>query len=967
MTTSKPTKRLRNAKRFRRGVASVLAMMFLILFGSLIAAMSVASTGNIRTAAMHLHVMRAMSAAETGMDIAEARLDEAAGRFLLSESDITPTIVEAAWTGDASTMGIYTVRDAPSGYSESGTPSGIADALVNHHNADVNILAGLGYIENAVIGSAPSGIDTSVYATTDWVFTPAVSLAEQPDGQTTPPPSYQIRYAPLADWSGIRIIVEGIVYDYGRDGRPIRRTIMKDYALAKSVSYAIISHARILIGKNVSIEGDVGARYDETSFDQGDPVVTRSDFYGLDPQLDAKLDALYAQLALTDTDADNRLRVGHPVEGAMPADADFDGDTVLDGAFADATQDGYVDDFDVFIRHYDANGDGRVALSPALTVGTPAELATPEFVNGSDPVDDDLGLLIDTALPDRNRNGVSGWDDTDSDGWFDAGSEFPLDYDASVSSFPDQELGWRDGYIDAMDQYAKIAGTMLFTATSADWISDQGDYRPKLQGPVRPGEGASPLVFGADDTQIPDINSSSFVDAENDIINAADGTAFWQQVADQLGVGIADLNLWDGTLNPGGADDPFYQAVWEDLNFDGRPDNYTTAYWERSPFNAPTFADLYYRPVFRNMVFRNVQIPMGLNALFEDCTFVGATYVQSYSINTHPLWTEYGSMVIGGDGYPKQRYERYIYGDDGSEPAWDAPQILPPSALPPVENVLMTLQTASPLDKADVRESEQGTLVGVSYADLPDPLIYGGKRIVDTKELSNNIRFHDCLFVGSIVADTPTNYTQVRNKLQFTGATGFSQVHPDEPDNSYLNPDSADEDILARSSMMLPNYSVDLGSFNSPTEQDVRLKGAIIAGVLDARGNTEIQGTLLLTFDPEYGTAPLLDVFGAPLGNPAGFNASIGYFGESQGDMESMDPNDLPLVGGVKIVGWDTNGDGLFDVPHTEPQPPGSTAVPFNGFGRIRIRQDSDMTLPSGLMLPLSAPVIAASYQEGNL
>ncbi|MEQ8769585.1 MAG: hypothetical protein RIB60_03640 [Phycisphaerales bacterium] len=965
MRSTKPSKQRRT--RVRRGVASVLAMMFLILFGSLIAAMSVSSTGNIRTAAMHLHVMRAMSAAETGMEIAEARLDEAAGRFLLSESDITPAVIEAAWTGDAIAMGIHTVRDAPSGYPESGPPSGIAEALINHHNADQNILVGLGYVEDAAIGPAPSGIDASVYATDSWVITPAVALENQPDGQPNPPPSFQVRYAPLADWSGIRIIVEGIVFDYGRNGQPIRRTIMKDYALAKSVQYAIISHARILIGKNVSIEGDIGARYDETSFDQGDPVVTRSDFYGLDPLLDAKLDNLYAQIALIDVDGDNRLRVGHPVEGAMPTDADFDGDGTLDGAYQDATQDGFVDDFDVFIRHYDANGDGRVVLSAALTAGTPAELLTPEFVNGSDPVDDDLALLIDTALPDRNRNGVSGWDDTDSDGWFDAGSEFPLDYDASVASFPDQELGWRDGVIDAMDQYAKIAGSMLFTATSADWISDQGDYRPKLQGPVRTGEGAAPLVFGADDTQIPNINASSFVDAENDIINAADGDDFWQQVADQLGVTLAQLDLWDGSLNPGGATDPFYQAVWDDLNADGRPDNYTAAYWERSPFNAPTFADLYYRPVFRNMVFRNVRIPMGLNALFEDCTFVGATYVQSYSINTHPLWSEYGALIIGGDGYPKQRYDRYTYGDDGDEPEWDAPQILPDTARPPQANVEMTLQTQSPLDKADVRESEQGTLVGVAYSDLPDPLVVDGNRIIDTKELSNNIRFHDCLFVGSIVADTPTNYTQVRNKLQFTGATGFAQTHPDEPDNSFLNPDSGDDEILARSSMMLPNYSVDLGSFNSPAEQDVRLKGAIIAGVLDARGNTEIQGTLLLTFDPEYGTAPLLDVFGAPLGNPAGFNASIGYFGEAQGDMESMNPDDLPEVGGIKIVGWDTNGDGLFDVPHTEPQPPGSTAVPFNGFGRIRIRQDTDITLPSGLMLPLSAPAVAASYQEGNL
>ena len=43
--------RLRALFASRRGVASVLAMMFLIIFGSLVAAMGVASTGNVRTAA----------------------------------------------------------------------------------------------------------------------------------------------------------------------------------------------------------------------------------------------------------------------------------------------------------------------------------------------------------------------------------------------------------------------------------------------------------------------------------------------------------------------------------------------------------------------------------------------------------------------------------------------------------------------------------------------------------------------------------------------------------------------------------------------------------------------------------------------------------------------------------------------------------------------------------------------------
>ena len=76
-SVSKRTRITRILSAHRRGIASVLAMMFLVLFGSLIAAMAVSSTGNIRTANMHLHVMRAMSAAETGLAVAEHRLNEA--------------------------------------------------------------------------------------------------------------------------------------------------------------------------------------------------------------------------------------------------------------------------------------------------------------------------------------------------------------------------------------------------------------------------------------------------------------------------------------------------------------------------------------------------------------------------------------------------------------------------------------------------------------------------------------------------------------------------------------------------------------------------------------------------------------------------------------------------------------------------------------------------------------------------
>ncbi|MEO0629169.1 MAG: hypothetical protein AAFY46_00390 [Planctomycetota bacterium] len=283
-----------------------------------------------------------------------------------------------------------------------------------------------------------------------------------------------------------------------------------------------------------------------------------------------------------------------------------------------------------------------------------------------------------------------------------------------------------------------------------------------------------------------------------------------------------------------------------------------------------------------------------------------------------------------------------------------------------------------PLDKSDFDRYTTGALTDgpSNYDDFPDPPVINGAITTgadrDTKRYSNNLRFHDCLVVGSVVSDVPSTYTHVRNKLQFTGATRFTDVHPTSPDDQQLNPDSSDLEEIAKSSLMAPNYSVDIGTFNSPPEQNVALRGAVVAGVLDARGNTSIDGALLLTFLPTPGVAPMVDPFGQAIGNPADFNASLGYFGEEDGDSESIDPDTLPEVGGVPIVGWDLNGDGIADLgpgetPSADELANGAAPVPFWGHGRININFDESMVLPDGLMLPLTARSVVGSYQEGTL
>lgn len=943
----------------RRGVASVLAMMFLILFGSLAAAMAIASKGNIKTASTHLHVSRAMGAAETGLAVARVRLAGAASRFVVSHSQVDADFGSKLWTGDTSGVGTVTVIPPPSGYSESQNPAGIAQALAHEHAADQNVVTGVAG-DAPVISRAPTDADANIYQADGWVFTPAVKLESNAGnsryGATL---GYSIRYAPLLNGTDVRAIVTGYDFDDTRTGAPITRTIMQDFRITKRVDSAIVSPSRILIGKNVLINGDLGVRYTQVTENNGDPLIIRSDFFGLDATLDTKLSDFFTALKTYDVDGDNRLRLNNPTESAgMPSNTkDYDGDGTGDNAFADVTGDGYVDEFDIFITSFDTNRDGKVTLAASLTNGTPAQGKTAEFT-----LDDDLALLIDSAVPDRNKNGVYGWVDTNNNGRWDSG-EAMNDYDQVAFTNRDQILGWRDGYVDKKDQYSKVRGRLVFKVTDAAWKTAQGDYGAKLRGPVKPAAGKAPRTFSADDSELPNITSDNFVDSESALRTAADGSTFASQVASNLGVAQNALPAYVETKASG---TKRFFRLDADANFDGRPDNFASAYFEKMPFNAPTFSDWYYRPVYENMVFKDVKIPAGTNALFRNCTFVGVTYVQTDSSNGHVLFSEYGRLKLNtSDNKPEQLMSRMVYGDGAGETSY--PTMLPSSATPPTAMILMS---TTPMDKADIPANQVATTQG--YSNLPDPLIVSGKRIIDTKSISNNLRFHDCLFVGSIVGDKPGTYTQVRNKLQFTGSTRFTDKHPDYPSNTSLNPDSIDVAEIAKSSMMLPNYSVDIGSFNSPTSQNVRLQGAIIAGVLDVRGNATIDGVLLLTYSPTKGQGPLRDALGNPIGNPANFNASLGYFGPGDGDSESLDPNTLPTVGGVKIVGYDLDGDGLADLGPTQTPTAaqlaaGATAVPFHGYGRINLNLDPDMILPNGITLPLKMDPVPGTYREGDL
>jgi hypothetical protein len=961
----------------RRGVASVLSMMFLILFGSLAAAMAIASRGNIKTAATNLHMARAAGAAETGLAIAKARLQEAASRFIVAKSNIDSTFASKVWTGDTSSLGTVSRLSAPSGYSESSSPAGVVQALANHHAADQNIMTGV-TVAQPTIASAPAWASSDTFGDAGWLITPAVGLENRTTGSMTSPLGYSIVYAPLANGTDVRVYSTGYDYNETRNGDPVKRTISMDFRIAKRLDQAILAPCTVQIGSRVSVAGDIGVAYSDVNQTAGNPLVMKSDFYGLDASLDAALNSFAALLKTNDADLNNRLRLSNATESAdippSKSTDDFNKDGTLgDGPFTDADGDGMLDDFDLFLNRFDKNKDGKVVLSAALTTGTPSQGVAAEFT-----LDDDLAYNIDNAFPDRNKNSISGFTDTNGNGVWDSderAADVTLDSNGNVLAERDRVLGWRDGTIDKRDQYAKLRGKLVFKVSQSAWKTAQGDLGAKIQGAIRPENNATAVTFGADTNDLPVVSSDSFVDSEAELRTASDGRPFWNQVGDQ--VGRSDLAadpfvVSTAVVNGTKKYTPLQPDGYTGDTPDGLPKNWQTAYWEPMPVGASTVTDYYYRPVFENMTFKDVTIPMGLNALFKNCTFAGVTYIKTTGSNTHVLFGEYGKMQIdSGTGRPKPAVVRYGYGLSSGQT--DYPDnVLPSSAIPPsVPYILMATDPTKSLDKADVSKAAQTSLSG--WSNLPSPLVIDGKRITDTRTVSNNIRFDSCLFVGSIVSDKPSGFTQQRNKIQFTGSTRILSKHPEQPDDASLNPEAQDQTAIKKSSMMLPNYSVDVGYFNSPATQNVQLKGAIVAGVLDIRGNATVDGVLMLTFAPVLGQGPLRDSQGNPIGNPASFNSTIGYFGSADGDSESVDPATLQTVGGVKIVGWDLgpNYDGFpdlgsWDTPTAAQFAAGAVSIPFNGYGRTQIRFDPTLVLPDGILLPLRIDSVKGTYREGE-
>ncbi|QQE13000.1 hypothetical protein JD969_05950 [Planctomycetota bacterium] len=610
----KHTNSYKNKLHCQRGAAVVLAMMFLVIFGSLTAAMAILSQGNLSTADSHLKISRALAAAETGMNYMLYRLDHAAKIVQTRDGIIDDSNASDLWIA-------------------------VRDELVNSIVHDYQYQSkswGFGQSNSVFFGEIATAPGAPTFQTS---FAQHPLANEDYNSNYYQRPPFSTMATPVSkanplDNTWIRLTVKA--HDGPEGPTRVTRSVKIDLKMDKKIRYAILSRSRIMVGRNVMIDGPIGSRFNETNLDNGHPIQMVSDFRGLNAALDAKLDALVGSLIGDDdnhdTDGDNRININNPTElGDLDKDLDINGD-------------GYIDEFDLFLKQF-----GSIDSNTGLVTVSQSGMESDGVVTV-----DALQLieLIDT-FGVQNRE------------------------------------GYNDGVIDTRDRYTKIRGEVYITANRDNWndgaASPDGadtEYQDYFQGSITPDYQESPLTFNASENDAYQFDADSF-----------DVTVFRNKATGDL----QSQMLQQVNSNP--SHDPD-KAIY---NSDG--------VFEAVPYGAAHPYDYFERPVYENMLFTNVRIPKGTNALFKGCTFRGVTFVETATVNVDPNYN-YAGMQENNKDYKH------------------------PDKTVTVNGVEI--------------DSEQGS-----------------------KTTANNLRFENCLFEGAVVSDSPKQYTHTRNKIAFTGFTQF--------------------------------------------------------------------------------------------------------------------------------------------------------------------------------------------------
>ena len=569
-----------------RGAAAVLAMMFLVIFSSLAAAMAIVSQGNLTTADSSLKINRSLAAAETGMRFMIYRLnqvtqgDATAGTpgIKIREGEIDSALANTLWT-DARTQ-LLNLLSADFQYQQGNAPYVDSGALI--------------------VPEIPVGPGQPQFSAT---FQPHPLANEDYDDPIYQRPPYSDMDPPVSNAAplGPQWVRVTVTAGDGPVGSRIFRSVTIDFQIEKKIKFALLSKSRIMIGRNVMIDGPIGSAFLETNLANGHPIQMQSDFKGLDPALDATLDLFRNTLVSNDADGDNRINLASATET----------DQIIDPAQYDYNQDGYIDGYDFFMANFDSNADLKISA-----------------------------VELDPTSSDVNRQQLMKLIDTFGN--------------------PNRQ-GYNDGFIDEYDRYAKIRGEVYITADKQGWEDGAADpdgpggadgaYQDYFEGAILPDFGESPLTFDADTDNVHEFSPSDFdvasfkAMASNDF--AAQAGTPSGTVTEQVPFGAAhpyeyyerdvyENKTFDNVLIPKGTNALFRNCTFIGVTYvDTATDNVDPNF----NYAGMQEADGTLKHPDRTAFVQGVEIAdtktVANNIRFDDCTFNGSIVTESPNEYTH--------------------------------------------------------------------------------------------------------------------------------------------------------------------------------------------------------------------------------------------------------------------------------------------------------------------------------------------
>jgi hypothetical protein len=414
------------ARRVRHGATALIAMIFLVLLTTLTLGLYATSTRNVQTAANFSHVASAQSAAESGLRWMDYRFQKMA-RPKTTAGKVSTTVANNLWPA-------------------------LRDSIV----LDLE----------SVIGDE-SGKGLACTVTPDSLTSSPVYM----DGPTGA--SFTIKVRHLTPTDGADVDERYVRVTSIGTFRSTERAVSMNFLLEKKSKFSVVGKVPLQLGRNVLLEGPVGMGT-PTKFPA---VLMLSDFAKFDATLDANVKDFQTYLkgsgvvngkSIKNHDGyDNRISVNHADEYLLAQNA----------GYYDYNGDAYIDEYDLFMRRFDKDGD-KALTKTEFTSPSTGQLYQKDLFEAIDR------LAAPLNYEDRNGNGLL-------DAGEDVNGNGVLDHDAP-------RLGYMDGVVDNNDGYAKARGQISLAVKASDWEANLASQGKMIQdvmvGPIASSSPTEPAL-----------------------------------------------------------------------------------------------------------------------------------------------------------------------------------------------------------------------------------------------------------------------------------------------------------------------------------------------------------------------------------------------------------------------------------------------------------------------------------------